>query len=45
VEESLDAADPKNIKKLISLADRMISKKSKIIDLVLDNLIKLKDDN
>jgi patatin-like phospholipase/acyl hydrolase len=45
VEEHLDAADAKNIKKLMSLADRMISKKSAVIDIVVDNLIKLKDNN
>jgi patatin-like phospholipase/acyl hydrolase len=44
VEENLDAASHKNIKKLIALADKMISEKSKVIDMVVDNLIKLKED-
>ncbi|OAQ40761.1 patatin [Pedobacter psychrophilus] len=42
VDERLDAASPKNINKLIALADRMISQQTQVIDLVIDNLIKLK---
>jgi patatin-like phospholipase/acyl hydrolase len=42
VDENLDAASPKNISKLIALADRMISQQTEVIDIVIDNLIKLK---
>ncbi|MFC5281974.1 patatin-like phospholipase family protein [Pedobacter alpinus] len=42
VQEKLDAADPKNIQKLMALADRMISQRSNVIDVIVDNLIKLK---
>lgn len=42
VEEKLDAASPKNIQKLMALADRMISQRSQVIDVIVDNLIKLK---
>ncbi len=42
VQERLDAADPKNIQKLMSLADRMISQKYELLDVIVDNLIKLK---
>lgn len=44
VEERLDAADPKNIQKLVALADRMISQRHRVIDVIVDNLIKLKVD-
>jgi patatin-like phospholipase/acyl hydrolase len=44
VDEELDAASPKNIKKLIALADRMISSKTLLIDVIVDNLMKLKLD-
>lgn len=42
VQERLDAADAKNIQKLMSLADRMISQRHQVLDLIVDNLIKLK---
>jgi hypothetical protein len=45
VDEKLDAASPKNISKLIALADRMISEQTLVIDLVIDNLIKIKQKN
>lgn len=45
VDEKLDAASPKNISKLIALADRMISQQTQVIDLVIDNLIKIKQKN
>ncbi len=44
VQERLDAADPRNIQKLMSLADRMISQKYAVLDVIVDNLIKLKVD-
>jgi patatin-like phospholipase/acyl hydrolase len=43
IDEEMDAASPKNIKKIIALADRMISQRSKLIDVLVDNLIKLKE--
>lgn len=43
IDEAMDAASPKNIKKIIALADRMISQRSKLIDVLVDNLIKLKE--
>jgi patatin-like phospholipase/acyl hydrolase len=42
VEEELDAASPKNIQKLVALADRMISHRTLLIDVIVDNLIRLK---
>lgn len=42
VEEELDAASPRNIQKLVALADRMISQRTLLIDVIVDNLIKLK---
>lgn len=43
IEEELDAASPKNIKKIIALADRMISQRTRLIDVLVHNLIKLKE--
>src|SRR5690606_35320583 len=43
IDEEMDAASPKNIKKIIALADRMISQRAKLIDVLVDNLIKLKE--
>ncbi|MBU0696689.1 MAG: patatin-like phospholipase family protein [Bacteroidetes bacterium] len=42
VKEQLDAASPRNIDRLMALADRMISQRSAVIDIIVDNLIKLK---
>ena len=42
IDEEMDAASPKNIKKIMALADRMISQRSTLIDVVVDNLIRLK---
>ncbi|WP_017259474.1 patatin-like phospholipase family protein [Pedobacter arcticus] len=42
VEERLDAADARNIQKLMALADRMISQRNQVLDVIVDNLIKLK---
>jgi FMN-dependent NADH-azoreductase len=42
IQEEMDAAGPKNIKKIIALADRMISQRSKLVDVLVDNLIRLK---
>lgn len=42
VQEELDAASPKNIQKLVALADRMISHRTLLIDVIVDNLIRLK---
>jgi patatin-like phospholipase/acyl hydrolase len=42
VKEQLDAASPRNIDRLKALADRMISQRSAVIDVIVDNLIKLK---
>ncbi|MEO5911426.1 MAG: patatin-like phospholipase family protein [Pelobium sp.] len=42
VQEQLDAASPKNIRRLMALADRMISQRNEVIDVIVDNLIKLK---
>lgn len=44
VKEQLDAASPRNIDRLIALADRMISQRSAVIDVIVDNLIKWKLD-
>jgi len=43
IEEEMDAASPKNIKKIIALADRMISQRTRLIDVLVNNLIKLKE--
>lgn len=42
VQERMDAASPKNIQKLMALADRMISQRHQVLDVIVDNLIKLK---
>lgn len=42
VQERLDAADARNIQKLMSLADRMISHRHEVLDVIVDNLIRLK---
>lgn len=44
VKEQLDAASPRNIDRLMALADRMISQRSAVIDVIVDNLIKWKLD-
>lgn len=43
VQEQMDSASPKNIKKLIALGDRLISQKNDILDIIADNLIALKN--
>lgn len=42
VDERLDAANPKNIKKLIALGDRLISERNFLLDRIVDKLIELK---
>ncbi|MFD1629367.1 patatin-like phospholipase family protein [Pseudopedobacter beijingensis] len=42
VDESLDAASPKNINKLVSLADRLISERNLLLDRIVDKLIDLR---
>lgn len=42
VQEKMDAANPRNIQKIMALADRMISHRYEVIDVIVDNLIKLK---
>lgn len=42
VQEQMDSASPKNIKKLMALGDRLISQRNNILDIIADNLIALK---
>ena len=42
VEEKMDAASPKNIKKLIALGDRVLSERNLVLDRIVDKLIELR---
>lgn len=42
IDEDLDAASPKNIKKLVSLGDRLISERNLVLDRIADKLIELR---
>lgn len=42
IDEDLDAASPKNIRKLIALGDRLISEKDLLLDKIVEKLIELK---
>lgn len=44
VDERMDAATPKNIKKLMALGDRLISERNLLLDRIVETLIKLKEE-
>ncbi|KHJ38916.1 patatin [Pedobacter glucosidilyticus] len=44
VDERMDAATPKNIKKLMALGDRLISERNLLLDRIVDTLINLKEE-